>query len=70
MTADLAPCVAGSSGARVLTMKDKRSIHGENWPSCIHIIPDSKAHGANVGPNWTGPRWAPCWPHEPCYLGF
>ena len=17
----------------------------------------------------TGPRWAPCWPHEPCYLG-
>ena len=24
-------------------------------------------HGANLGP--TGPRWAPCWPHEPCYLG-
>ena len=27
-----------------------------------------------VGPTWahlgpTGPRWAPCWPHEPCYLG-
>ena len=21
----------------------------------------------NLGP--TGPRWAPCWPHEPCYLG-
>ena len=20
-----------------------------------------------MGP--TGPRWAPCWPHEPCYLG-
>ena len=25
-------------------------------------------HGAHVGP--TGPRWAPCWPHEPCYLGW
>ena len=24
-------------------------------------------HGAHTGP--TGPRWAPCWPHEPCYLG-
>ena len=24
-------------------------------------------HGAYLGPK--GPRWAPCWPHEPCYLG-
>ena len=24
-------------------------------------------HGAHLRP--TGPRWAPCWPHEPCYLG-
>ena len=24
-------------------------------------------HGAQLGP--TGPRWAPCWPHEPCSLG-
>ena len=23
---------------------------------------------ANLGP--TGPRWAPCWPHELCYLGL
>ena len=23
--------------------------------------------GAHLGP--TGPRWVPCWPHEPCYLG-
>ena len=27
-----------------------------------------------MGPTWgphgpTGPRWAPCWPHEPCYVG-
>ena len=34
------------------------------------IRPDSKVHGANVGHIWaTGPRWAPCWPHQPCYLG-
>ena len=25
-------------------------------------------HGAHLGPK--GPRWAPCWPHEPCYLGW
>ena len=24
-------------------------------------------HGAHLGP--VGPRWAPCWPHEPCYQG-
>ena len=29
--------------------------------------PDSKFHGAHLGP--TGPRWAPCWPHELCCLG-
>ena len=28
-----------------------------------------------MGPTWahlglTGPRWAPCWPHELCYLGM
>ena len=24
-------------------------------------------HGAHLGP--VGPRWAPCWPYEPCYQG-
>ena len=24
-------------------------------------------HGCHLGP--VGPRWAPCWPHEPCYQG-
>ena len=24
-------------------------------------------HGAHLGP--VGPRWALCWPHEPCYQG-
>ena len=28
----------------------------------------SRVHGANMGTTWVlnvGPRWAPCWPHEP-----
>ena len=25
-------------------------------------------HCAHLG--LTGPRWAPCWPHESCYIGF
>ena len=38
----------------------------------ICTTPDSKQsswgpHGAHLGP--VGPRWAPCWPHEPCYRG-
>ena len=30
-------------------------------------LPDNKVHGdgAHLGP--VGPRWVPCWPHEPCY---
>ena len=41
-------------------------------------VPYSKVHGANMGPIWgrqdpdrphVGPRWAPCWPHKPCYPG-
>ena len=24
-------------------------------------------HGTHLGP--VGPRWSPCWPHEPCYQG-
>ena len=31
----------------------------------FYSIPDSKVHGANMGPTW-----APCWPHEPCYQGW
>ena len=36
---------------------------------CWNNDPDSKVHGANMGPTWVqvGPRWAPCLPHEPCY---
>ena len=35
-------------------------------------IPDSKVHGAYMGPTWilsapVGPTWG--WPHEPCYQG-
>ena len=36
-------------------------------PSISLRPPDSKVHGAHLGP--VGPRWAPCWPHEPCYQG-
>ena len=32
------------------------------------IVPDTKVHGAHM--RSTGPRWAPCWTHEPCYLGW
>ena len=32
-------------------------------------FPYSKVHMAYMGPTWvlSAPRWAPCWPHEPCY---
>ena len=36
------------------------TMHGQNHP-------DSKVHGANMGPTWG--QQDPGWPHEPCYLG-
>ena len=30
-----------------------------------HITNSLGQHGAHLGP--VGPRWAPCWPHKPCY---
>ena len=36
-----------------------------NWETAL-ITRFMAQHGAHLGP--TGPRWAPCWPHAPCYL--
>ena len=53
----------------MLIYVDKKGHH--RWPqfSCSHPWEQGSwgQHGANLGP--TGPRWAPCWPHELCYLG-
>ena len=44
-----------------------------NGSSNIHVTSSQIAkfmgptNGAHLVP--VGPRWAPCWPHEPCYLG-
>ena len=36
--------------------------------AAVDHSPDSKVHVAHLGP--VGPRWAPCWSHEPCYQGI
>ena len=44
----------------------KRSSHkAERWPTWQQG--SWGQHGAQLGP--AGPRWAPSWLHEPCYLG-
>ena len=40
------------------------------WSVCIQWVREQYSrgqHGAHLGP--VGPRWAPCWPQEPCYQG-
>ena len=40
-------------------------------PWVIHILREQGLwgkQGAHLGP--AGPRWAPCWHHEPCYQGI
>ena len=39
---------------------------GWSFAANVDPDPDSKVRGANMGPIW----WAPCWCHEPCYLGI
>ena len=41
--------------------------HHQVWWLQPQMIKFMGQHGAHLGP--TGPRWAPCWPHEPCYQG-
>ena len=45
------------------------SVHLSYWSPLISTL-----IARFIGPTWahlgmTGPRWAPCWPHEPCHLG-
>ena len=43
----------------------RKSLHHQ---SLIWTRPSSCGqHGTHLGP--VGPRWAPCWPHEPCFQG-
>ena len=53
----------------IFVMKNYFSSSIADICSCRVTLPspDSKVHGAHLGP--TGPRRAPCWPHEPCYQG-
>ena len=64
------------SEAQILKMPRKQP-HMRLWHHRAGVgkyvcnTPDSKSscgqHGARLGS--VGPRWAPCWPHEPCYQG-
>ena len=43
--------------------------NGEHWEYReISLQGSWGQHAAHLGP--AGPRWAPCWPHELCYLGY
>ena len=59
------------SGADKLPVYTWTEVQPQVWQSLTHWSPWWQGswgqHGAHLGP--TGPRWAPCWPHELCYLG-
>ena len=60
----LAIVLVGASDTRVAMADAMRSLY--------FIIADNKVHAANMGTTWgrQGPRWAPCWPHEFCFLRY
>ena len=44
--------------------------HGR-WSNCFEASLIARFMGPTWGPSGpTGPRWAPCWPHELSYLGW
>ena len=50
-----------------LTSIVRRSYNDPLSPNYSEETPDSKVLVAHMGP--VGPRWAPCWAHEPCDQG-
>ena len=43
-------------------------IHGCHWPWLTHGRCGKSQIARFMRPTWpVGPRWAPCWLHEPCY---
>ena len=63
-----------SRALRNLVWCTQKSYNGivNSRPVEINLILSRKQiswgqHGAHLGP--VDPRWAPCWPHEPCYQG-
>ena len=60
------PCACRAPGQRNLEVNiSNSSVLNEELDTLIARF---------MGPTWahlgpTGPRWAPCWPHELCYLG-
>ena len=63
---------AGVVGGKVRDVWSSEEIDGGSWGQNLRQIfhPWLQGswcqNGAHLGP--TGPRWAPCWPHKPCYL--
>ena len=58
-------CTTTMAGTTLMMMT---TWHGNTF--CI-ISPIARFTGPTLGSSGpTGPRWAPCWPHGLCYLGF
>ena len=52
--------------SQLVTKPTCKLMRSSSKTESAESYPDSKVRGANMGPIW---RWAPCWPHELCYLG-
>ena len=51
----------------VVALRVWASFHTAGVCDCSGKQSSWGQHGSHLGP--VGPRWAPCWPHEPCYQG-
>ena len=61
---------SGKRGSEVFAISNQ-----EHLSNSIPVQSESIQITRFMGPPWahlrpTGPRWAPCWPHELCYLGY
>ena len=54
-------------GCHIAIFPIRLTIGSGTEPSRPRLQSSWGQHGAHLGP--VGPRWAPCWPHEPYYQG-
>ena len=61
-----------SSGVQPLKqlISDCKSLKTKEIEYVRIISQIARCMGPTWGPSPVGPRWAPCWPHEPCCQGY
>ena len=63
-------CWKYNSNSRQVNMSFKLTNSNTHSLSYSHVRKWKRGLWHSLIASFMGPRWAPCWPHKPCYLGY